>query len=186
MGPPVLDRVSDWFQVFADAELADFVPQLAGMLRGLEEVLRTIATGAFGRLGPSVVPALLPLLADEDPEVRAHAVIAVGSVGREAGTAVPMLIAALADELPTVRQAAATSLGRIGPVAKPAGPALIRRLESDPDVQVRGEAALALGKLGPAAAVALHVLKRYAEDDEADERVQLSAFQALRMLEKDR
>lgn len=103
---------------------------------------------------------LVPLLADEDPEIRAQAAKWIGDV-RYAGASDP-LIAMLKDTYPRAQFFAAEALGRTKSEAAING--LIALLESnnDQDVFIRHAASLALGRIGqaePLVALATHPSK---------------------------
>ena len=98
---------------------------------------------AVTSIGPAAVPALIQLLQDPNPEVRAHAAVALNWIGPGARDAVPALVRALQDDRRRVRQGAAFALFRIGPDAKDAVPVLIKALQ-DEDPEVRRVAGLAL------------------------------------------
>lgn len=92
-----------------------------------------------------VVPQLVNLLADPDPEIRRTAVIDLGRIG--ALQAVEALLSALEDPDPTVRRWAAWAVGVVASERpREVGPRLIRLL-ADPAPTVRMTAAQALGEL---------------------------------------
>jgi thiol-disulfide isomerase/thioredoxin len=64
-----------------------------------------------GQLDPTLAVNILPLVADADPQVRAHACWAAGVVGLE--KAIPSLIASLGHGFAPVRREAARALGRL-------------------------------------------------------------------------
>lgn len=64
-------------------------------------------------LGPELVPRLIPLLDDPQPEVREAATAALAHAGPAAAQAVPWLVLLLDDEEPLVRERAAQALGQI-------------------------------------------------------------------------
>ncbi len=85
--------------------------------------MRRRAALAIGRVGlPEAVPALVPLLADGDPEVRQMAAYALGLIGDR--SAREPLLAALGDAAPSVKGSAAEALGMLGDAA--AAPAIAR------------------------------------------------------------
>ncbi len=94
------------------------------------------------------ISAFTPFLAEEDPAVRARALLAVARV-RPAG-ATPPLIAALGDAEPRVRRMAAYALGQ---AADSTASAPLLAATQDPSAPVAAEAADALARTGgPAAA----------------------------------
>ena len=112
------------------------------------------------RLGEPAAPALVKLLQDPDPTLRALAARTFWGMGARAGNAaVPPLADALGDADASVRVGAAMALENMGPLAAPAVPALVRALR-DPDAKVRPWAARALGSIGPAAEAAVPALER--------------------------
>jgi len=94
--------------------------QLVGELRAAEFVgLRDAAADALDQLGGSVVAplaaaALLPLLSDEDSDVRRRAAVALGTIGRSEPGVIDALLPLLSDEDELVRGRAADALGTIG------------------------------------------------------------------------
>lgn len=88
---------------------------------------------------------LMPLLKDEDPEIRAQAAKWLGDIRHE--EAGPALLALLVDEYPRARFFGAEAIGRIG--YKPAFPALVSLLErnDDEDAYIRHAASLAMSRL---------------------------------------
>ncbi|MCO5170506.1 MAG: HEAT repeat domain-containing protein [Planctomycetes bacterium] len=91
------------------------------------------------------MPALLDLLGEDEPELRAAAAEALGFVG---GPPVAERLAACLDDPESeVREAAAWSLGRLGPAARAAVPGLLRALEEDRS-DLGLAAASALGEVG--------------------------------------
>ena len=62
---------------------------------------------------PAVVDALIQLLNDEDPNVRAVAAISLGRTGNDSDVVVDHLIALLGDKDRIVRQGACLSLGHL-------------------------------------------------------------------------
>ncbi|MFW6050363.1 MAG: HEAT repeat domain-containing protein [Myxococcota bacterium] len=126
--------------VLAAARLGDVEP----VRRALEDPrpeMRFQAAGAFAALRPEeALPALRPLVADGDPEVRTAAVEAMGGLGTEArGSLAP----ALGDPSPEVRWAAAVALAELG---DDRGAGVLRANLTDRDRVV--DAAEALGRLG--------------------------------------
>ena len=94
-----------------------------------------------GGKDPAGIPALLPLLGDEHPRVRARAVQALAvAPGLE-----ELARQGLSSPRPPVRQGTCEALGRAR--RKSALPGLLDRL-SDPDPGVRARAAAALGEIG--------------------------------------
>lgn len=92
---------------------------------------------------PPPAPDLVPLLADQDPQIRRRAALAVGRVGLVEGVA--PLLPLLKDPDPDVRQVAAFALGLIGDRSA-SGP--LQGMLADSSLVVRGRAAEALGLMG--------------------------------------
>ena len=112
------------------------------------------------RLGEPATAALVTLLQDPDPTMRALAARTFWGMGARAGvSAVAPLADALADADGSVRLGAAMALDNMGPLAAPAVPALVKALR-DPDANVRPWAARALGNIGPAAEAAVPALQK--------------------------
>lgn len=120
---------------------------------------------------PKAAPALLPLLADDHPRVRARAVQALAAAaGLE-----ELARTGLASPRPLVRQGTCEALGR---ARANAVPALLDRL-GDPDPGVRARAAEALGSLGDAAASDRLVLAFERNRDWATRAASLEALARL-------
>jgi len=134
------------------------VPALVQSLRE-ERVGRALRTPpssalALGRIGAPAVPELIPVLENDNPEVRTSAVIALGFIGKPAHDAVPHLMPLLHDNNLEVRQAAALALGSIAPDNRELIPAL-KQLARDDDIFLASAASAMLRNLDPAAAIEL-------------------------------
>lgn len=106
---------------------------------------RTI--GKMGAAGAAAVPALIPLMKDEEPTVREHAAEAAGDIGPAAESAVPALLETLTDSFHKARRDAVRSLGQIGgDTARSAVPE-IEKMLSDPEEIVRVAARKTLEQL---------------------------------------
>jgi HEAT repeats len=116
-------------------------PAIDAAIDGL--VPRSVVTAAALELGPPVVPALIPLLDHERPEVRSAAAEIYGLL--EIGGDAEPLLELLQDPSPRVRAAAALALERIADAS--AAHALLETLD-DADDSVRAAAAVALGAIG--------------------------------------
>ena len=100
------------------------------------------------------VPALIPLLQDEDATVRSNAIYSLGCIGESSKNAKPIIVPALIQALhqdARICANVATALMRIGTpeaikAAEGAVPTLIQALQ-DPDVQVRANAIYALDSI---------------------------------------
>jgi HEAT repeat protein len=120
---------------------------------------------------PRSVEVLLPMLATEDPVLRARAAVIVGKVGP---SVVELLIPMLTDEEGQIRSAAVRALGFTG--APDAVESLTDILAYDPDERVRVEAATAISFLDGSSG-ALAALEHALQD--ASVNVRLAAAQAF-------
>ena len=138
-------------------------PDPAALVQKLKSHDATVSGAAsleLIRLGVPATPALVDLLHDPDPALRALAARTFWGMGARAeSAAVPALAEALGDADASVRVGAAMALDNMGPSAGPAVPALIRALR-DPYRKVRPWAARALVSIGPAAEAAVPALPR--------------------------
>jgi HEAT repeat protein len=116
-------------------------PLIAASLSG--RIPQDVAGLALLDLGPPAVPRLIEVSRNEDPAIRANAIVLVGLLGN-AGDARPLLDD-VRDPSAEVRSASATALGRLG--AAEAGDALVEAL-ADRVPDVRAAAAQALGQTG--------------------------------------
>jgi HEAT repeat protein len=108
-----------------------------------------MAIWGFRCLGPAgqpAVPALMDLLKDHDPDVRATAAYCLGLQGVLAEKAVPALIGCLSSSMPREKAYAAYALGEIGAAARSAIPKL-NTLTNDSIWFVSNAAQAALMKL---------------------------------------
>lgn len=118
------------------------VPVLVQIAR--EETPRSTVLHPLAELGRLAVPALIGLLTDPNPELRADAAETLGKMGSEAKEAAPALVQALKDDEPPVDSLAFFALLDIGPGAVPP---LIRALESEEE-DLRFRAEDLLGQIG--------------------------------------
>ncbi|WP_293150251.1 MULTISPECIES: HEAT repeat domain-containing protein [unclassified Microcoleus] len=123
----------------------------------------------FSSEAKAVVPQLVLLLKDSDPDVRISAVYALGNIGGEAKTVIPQLIPLLQDSDASVRSSAASTLGLIGKEAKAVVPQLVPLLQ-DSDTSVRTSAAYALGNIGGEAKTVIPQLVLLLKDSDASVR----------------
>lgn len=105
-----------------------------------------------------IMPDLIAMLREPDPELRVVVAHVVGFFGVEAEAAVPALIAGLKDDHQESLHAMIRALGSIGPVANAAVPALIGIIKDKESKSTKQVVAVALGKMGPAAKEAVPAL----------------------------
>ncbi len=145
---------------------------MALLVKDIQRGERASATEAeiLSSIGPSAIPALLPLLNDHRPQVRLAAADALGGMGARAAVTVPALAEALFDRDDwSVRRSAAFALARIGPPAAAVIPQLLTALKQE-DVVVRRSTAAALGNIGAPAAAASPELIALLSDADAEVR----------------
>ena len=128
-------------------------------LKGADKEKSGQANLALIRVGAPAVPAVLELLATDDPRLRGLALSTLWGMGPKAESAVPNLAETLTDPDPEMRNGAAMALENMGPSAAAAVPALIKAL-GDGDRRIRQTAVKALGNIGPAAKEAVPVISR--------------------------
>ena len=137
----------------------------------------------FGEKAAPATEALTTLLADQNPDVRRHAVTALGEIGPKAKAATETLFkSAEKDENPTVRAIAGRSLFRVDAGrAKDAAELLVKFLTDHKTGSDRIIAIEALGEIGPKAKDALPQLRKVA--DAADKKEADAAHQAIKKIE---
>jgi putative membrane-bound dehydrogenase-like protein len=108
--------------------------------------------GQLARKDPARAASLVPLLADQDPEVRAQAAKLLGDVRDH--DAMSALLPLLADAAPRPRFFAAQALGRIGDHATIQPIVTMLADNNDRDVYLRSAGIVALANIGDGAAVA--------------------------------
>jgi HEAT repeat protein len=101
-----------------------------------------------GFANPSLFEAVEPLLKDEEPNIRAAAVVT--AVSCDGSRAAPMLLGLLKDVSWEVRRETIKALGRLGDVTAIDG---LSKALQDRDHDVRESAAVALGRIGDAQAI---------------------------------
>ena len=124
---------------------APAVPVLVRLVR-THPGLREEATQVLARMGPSIVRDVLPLLKDQNPEVRHRAALILASIRPQNSKEIEALVEALDDPNPTVRRFSASALGQIGPAASLSLGKLAELLRNDLPA-VRHSAASALASL---------------------------------------
>jgi quinoprotein glucose dehydrogenase len=150
---------------------------LAGALRQGDQLARLHAIWGLGQIGRRNADAfklLVPLMSDQDAEVRAQAAKVLGD-DRGSGTAFEKLVAALKDAEPRVRFYAALSLGKVGRAeALPAVLDMVRT-HGDGDPYLRHAGVMALAGINDRAG-----LQRAAGDTSSS--VRLAVLLAMRCL----
>jgi HEAT repeat protein len=125
------------------------IPLVVKMLEDADPNVAMRAMSAIAEAGAEAVPALNAALTH--PQARYWACIALSEMGAQAKDAVPGLIKVLADEQPQNRLQATIALAEIGPAARPALLDLTKLL-NDKFEPVRNAAVFALGRIGDKAA----------------------------------
>jgi len=120
-----------------------------------------------------VLPRLLAVLRDPNPEQRRTAAQALGKIARK--EAVPALVEALRDPDAGVRRNAAWALGMIGEDAVGPDRSPLASLLFDPDPGVREAAAMALGLTGDTQAGIELLLERMSEPGTPSDAKRLAA-----------
>ena len=126
----------------------------------------------------ALIPRLVELLNDPNPDVRQTAATALGKIASP--QAAPALVEKLRDPDPVVRRDSAWALGNLGDeVMDQVGDALVERL-GDPSDEVKTAAAQALGSIRATP----HIVERLtATLRQADTPTKRAAVQALALLE---
>jgi len=130
-----------------DSDTANAIARALEHRNAEDAQVRQFLVLALGSVAhPSSVPVLVPLLDDENGDVRLNALMALGSIGSPAASeSVPAVSALLDDEDVGVRTYAAYLLGTLEEAS--AVESLTVAL-NDPAFPVRGNAAVALARLG--------------------------------------
>jgi len=164
------------------------VPDLIDALRDKDDDVRIWAAIALGRIGPSAVSAVEPLLAtvrdEEHPVVIPSAIKALGEIGPDARPALPVLALMVKDPQDRNHVMAIRAFWRIGPKGRAEAsvvvPKLIGRLSTSKDRRERAWVAEILSEMGPAARDAISALATAAEDPAQEDRYAVSnALKAL-------
>lgn len=137
------------------------------------------ALDALARLGPGVIPFLLPwleLTPNEFGDLEGNAGLAQIVFSQVGRPAVHALTGAL--NIPKRRVGAADALATIGPEASPAVAALVRTYDRDKSPAVRYAILKALGKIGPGARRAKSLLERVVRSEQ-DRELNQAARDAL-------
>ncbi len=146
-----------------------------------DNVVKKTALESLSHLaGPEQAGAandLVPLLSDNDPEIRLPAALVLARIGGEAAeNAVPVLQSALKDSESENQELAAAALATLGPLAKPAMHDLADALlDAKNSVPVRRNAALAISHIGRAAKPVVPALAKALRRDQPLEVRQFAA-----------
>jgi hypothetical protein len=141
---------------------------------------------ALGVESRSTVPALMALLKDVDPDVRATAAFTLQRLGPVASNALPSLIACLEDPSYTVRYHAILGMGQIRQAPERVIPLLVGYLDKPLDprwAKLRNCAIGSLRQFGPLAKPAVPALLRLLEDSHSSIRSDVTA--ALKAIDPD-
>jgi HEAT repeat protein len=163
----------------------------AAILRGLRDpdsrVRKSAAVAArhLKAYPPELLPLLIDVLRDRNPELRQAAAFALGSMGNSAATATPALIEALQNQdqgmaAELAKSSAEGALRDIGTGARAAVPTLLKNLH-DPSVTVRTGAISALGKIGENTPQVLEALCK--QFDDSSYLIRGQALYALALLD---
>jgi HEAT repeat protein len=144
---PSVVAMATW--ALSEFEKPEHLNRLAELARHPEVRVRRAAAHGVGHieLPARVVPALLPLLGDDDAGVRYYAASGLGN--QEDARAAPQLAQLLSDRDHRVKLAAAEALGDLDDMGQQA-PAVIDALGralGDPDPEIRGAIVHALGHI---------------------------------------
>jgi len=127
-------------------EAKEAAPALIEALKDRQSV-RCYVRDAIQGIGLEDATGLIPILKEEDSDVRRAAARVLGEIGPAAKTAVPALIEMVGDADAKVRYAALTALAKIGPAPPEVVPAIVKALQ-DKDPVVRSGAMYSLGEIG--------------------------------------
>jgi HEAT repeat protein len=168
---------------------APAVPELVEALGDSDERIQREAELTLMWIGRPILPAVLPLLEDKRPHIRAHALFLVGQVAprgtdrQETRGIALKVLRALHDDSVQVRRQAAWVAGHFGKDCEEVIAALIEALKvkdvtgTDNVSNVPRNAADALGRLGPFAKPAVPALMESSKAD--DNYLRWAAFDAL-------
>ena len=164
------------------------VPELIETLLDKDDDIRIWAAIALGRIGPSAVSAVQPLLSllrtEENPQAICGAIQSLGEIGPGAESALPVLAEIAQDPKHTAQVFAAQAFWRIGPKGQVAAasvvPRLIDQFATSKDARERAWVAEILCEIGPDAQGAVPVLRTAAKDP--DVQVHRAVGNALRAI----
>jgi HEAT repeat protein/energy-coupling factor transporter ATP-binding protein EcfA2 len=166
---PLITRLAD--ESLRQTGLAQYTRYYQAVQACLERV--------YGSAAEALRSEIVPLLGDEDPEMRVTAARALGRLGQATPAVARVLHGALGDPDPRVRIAAAGALGWLGQATPEVVRALVGAL-GDADPLVRIAAARALGQLSQATPEVLRALCEALGDTEP--QVRIEAARALGQL----
>jgi HEAT repeats len=166
-------------------EAASVSADLTSSLRDPDPFVRWTMLRALGRLAPreakTVVPAVVPLVRDNDLDVRLAAMKTLELFGKDAGSAVPTLVDLLPQGGVTIQLAALKSLQAVNKW-EAQNLAVVAELLQNPDASVRISAAETLGRAGKTAAGTRPALEKAMNDE--DEKVRSAVSEALLRIKK--
>jgi hypothetical protein len=180
-GDPATRREATFRLGEMKAGARDAIPALQAALGDSSASVREGAGDALLKIAPqdaAVRTAVKALLRDPSLDVWLRTAVTLAGSGDP--DAIALLTSKLDDNDLWARERAASALGNLGERGTAAIPQLVRRLQEDPDYQVRIACAQALGRLGsgvPSVAPALTAVLTY-----PDPRVQAAAKEALAAL----
>ena len=119
------------------------VPSIIPVLGDEDENVRTAASMALTEMGTSAVPFLIRALDEPSADIRLHAAYALGEIGEPVDLLIPALIQRLGDPVWNVRRVSVRALLDIGSQAVPQ---LNEALNSE-DAGIRRFAAIALDQM---------------------------------------
>lgn len=126
---------------FAEAEIAELIQIMQTKKRKRTDAANQLASG-----GPKVIPYVIQLFSETDPDLRAKAAAILRHMGSRAAEVTGTLIDNISDSEPAVQGQVICALARIGPPAEKAIPALEKQLTNERE-DVRVCAALAIGRI---------------------------------------
>lgn len=134
------------------------------------------------RFAVTVIPQLLLILDDSDPEIRSNALLAIVRIDPQSSQTLTAVIRQVKDPVPALRREACSMMEAIGTRDPQAVNALIEALQ-DRAATVREQAVDYLGEIGIAALPAVPALRVLAEHD-TDPNIRSQAAHALQSLQE--
>jgi len=114
--PALGAAAADALALVARRDFPAIIPGLAGCVKKHPELRASCGQALARASGPKAsgsLSAMLPLVSDQDPAIRAYALLALAQIGPAAGRARPFALKALGDGVASVRVAAARLLGSL-------------------------------------------------------------------------